>query len=253
MALIKVNFRSKVLLEETALNIILPEGCAEEDIPTVYLLHGMHGDHTLWCRKTNIERYAAERRMAIVMPDGENGFYTDMKYGKKHYSYVSEELVDYTRRVFRLSRRRERTFVAGLSMGGYGAFKLALTKPEVYSAAVSLSGCLDIISRLEDCKWHDIAVTIWGEDYANNARGTSSDLFYLIDRYRADPAALRPRLYSACGTEDELYAANIDFCRKIDGAGFDFRFSDAPGGHNWIFWDSHIVKALEFFLEKKLR
>ena len=145
MALIKVNFRSKVLLEETALNIILPEGCAEEDIPTVYLLHGMHGDHTLWCRKTNIERYAAERRMAIVMPDGENGFYTDMKYGKKHYSYVSEELVDY--RVFRLSRRRERTFVAGLSMGGYGAFRIALTKPEVYSAAVSLSGCLDILSK----------------------------------------------------------------------------------------------------------
>ena len=253
MALIKVNFRSKVLLEETALNIILPEGCAEEDIPTVYLLHGMHGDHTLWCRKTNIERYAAERRMAIVMPDGENGFYTDMKYGKKHYSYVSEELVDFTRRVFRLSRRRERTFVAGLSMGGYGAFRIALTKPEVYSAAVSLSGCLDILSRLDNCKWHDIAVAIWGEDYANSVRGTSGDLFYLIDRYREVPAALRPRLYAACGTEDELYAANIDFCRKIDGAGFDFRFSDAPGGHNWAFWDSHIVKALDFFLEKKLR
>lgn len=108
MALITVNFRSTVLSQETAVNIVLPEGCAEEDIPTVYLLHGMHGDHTSWCRKSNIERYAAERRLAIVMPDGENGFYTDMKYGKKHYTFVSEELVNYTRKVFRIIRTRHR-------------------------------------------------------------------------------------------------------------------------------------------------
>ena len=182
MALITVNFRSTVLSQETAVNIVLPEGCAEEDIPTVYLLHGMHGDHTSWCRKSNIERYAAERRLAIVMPDGENGFYTDMKYGKKHYTFVSEELVNYTRKVFRLSRRRERTFVAGLSMGGYGAFRLALTKPEQYSAAASLSGCLDIIARLDDCPWKNEATAIWGEDFASSARGTDSDLMYLLDR-----------------------------------------------------------------------
>lgn len=115
------------------------------------------------------------------MPDGENGFYTDMKYGKKHYTFVSEELVNYTRKVFRLSRRRERTFVAGLSMGGYGAFRLALTKPEQYSAAASLSGCLDIIARLDDCPWKNEATAIWGEDFASSARGTDSDLMYLLD------------------------------------------------------------------------
>lgn len=215
MALITVNFRSTVLSQETAVNIVLPEGCAEEDIPTVYLLHGMHGDHTSWCRKSNIERYAAERRLAIVMPDGENGFYTDMKYGKKHYTFVSEELVNYTRKVFRLSRRRERTFVAGLSMGGYGAFRLALTKPEQYSAAASLSGCLDIIARLDDCPWKNEATAIWGEDFASSARGTDSDLMYLLDRYREHPDAQRPRLFAACGTEDMLYSSNIDFCRRI--------------------------------------
>ena len=248
MALITVNFRSTVLSQETAVNIVLPEGCAEEDIPTVYLLHGMHGDHTSWCRKSNIERYAAERRLAIVMPDGENGFYTDMKYGKKHYTFVSEELVNYTRKVFRLSRRRERTFVAGLSMGGYGAFRLALTKPEQYSAAASLSGCLDIIARLDDCPWKNEATAIWGEDFASSARGTDSDLMYLLDRYREHPDAQRPRLFAACGTEDMLYSSNIDFCRRIEGCGFDFRFTESAGSHSWKFWEDNIVPALDFFL-----
>ena len=122
MALLTANFRSAELSHETAVNIILPEGCPEEDIPTVFLLHGMHGDHSSWVRKTCIERYAAERRLAVVMPDGENSFYADMKYGKKYFTYVSEELVDYVRKILRLSRKRERTFVCGLSMGGYGAF-----------------------------------------------------------------------------------------------------------------------------------
>lgn len=253
MALVTVNFRSTVLSQETAVNIVLPEGCAEEDIPTVYLLHGMHGDHTSWCRKSNIERYAAERRLAIVMPDGENGFYTDMKYGKKHYTFVSEELVNYTRKVFRLSRRRERTFVAGLSMGGYGAFRLALTKPEQYSAAASLSGCLDIIARLDDCPWKNEATAIWGEDFASSARGTDSDLMYLLDRYREHPDAQCPRLFAACGTEDMLYSSNIDFCRRIEGCGFDFRFTESAGSHSWKFWEDNIVPALDFFLEKKLK
>ena len=140
MALLTANFRSAALSHDTAVNIILPEGSPEEDFPTEFLLHGMHGDHSSWVRKTCIERYAAERRLAVVMPVGENSFYADMKYGKKSFTYVSEELGDYVRKIQRLSRKRERTFVCGLSMGGYGAFKLAMKKPEQYAAAASLSG-----------------------------------------------------------------------------------------------------------------
>ena len=149
MALLTANFRSAALAHETAVNILLPEGCPEEDIPTVFLLHGMHGDHSSWVRKTCIERYAAERRLAVVMPDGENSFYADMKYGKKYFTYVSEELVDYVRKILRLSRKRERTFVCGLSMGGYGAFKLAMKKPEQYAADPLCTPCIAKVEGLE--------------------------------------------------------------------------------------------------------
>ena len=138
-------------------------------------------------------------------------------------------------------------------MGGYGAFRLALTKPEQYSAAASLSGCLDIIARLDDCPWKNEATAIWGEDFASSARGTDSDLMYLLDRYREHPDAQRPRLFAACGTEDMLYSSNIDFCRRIEGCGFDFRFTESAGSHSWKFWEDNIVPALDFFLEKKLK
>ena len=82
MALFQGVFRSAALNQDTCFNVIIPQDCPKEELRTVYLLHGMHGDHTGWCRKTSIERYAQDRRLAIVMPDGENGFYTDMKYGK---------------------------------------------------------------------------------------------------------------------------------------------------------------------------
>ncbi len=250
MALITANFRSAELEQETLINVILPEDCPEEDIKTVYLLHGMHGDHSSWCRKTSIERYATDRRLAIVMPDGENGFYTDMKYGKRHFSYVSRELVDYTRRIFKLSRRRERTFIAGLSMGGYGAFLLALRCPEQYAAAASLSGCLDIATALPECDWLPQATAIWGEDCNTTLPGSDGDLLHLLDTYREKPAdAPRPRLFAVCGTEDSLYNGNLLFCERAKGTGIDFDFTSAPGNHRWKFWDKHIGPALDIFAE----
>ncbi len=248
MSLITVNFRSAQLEQETHINVILPEDCPEEDIKTVYLLHGMHGDHASWCRKTAIERYAIERHLAIVMPDGENGFYTDMKYGKRHFSYVSRELVDYTRRIFKLSRRRERTYIAGLSMGGYGAFLLALRRPEQYAAAASLSGCLDIATALPSCNWLPQATAIWGEGCRDTLPGSDGDLLHLLDGYKDAPAdAPRPRLFAACGTEDSLYAGNLLFCERARGTGIDLAFTSAPGNHTWQFWDTHIIPALDMF------
>lgn len=250
MALLTVEFKSAVLGHETPLNIILPETCPEEDIPTVFLLHGMHGDHSSWCRKTSIERYAYNRGLAVVMPDGENGFYTDMKYGKKHYTYASEEVVDYTRRILRLSRRRERTFVCGLSMGGYGAFKLGLSKPETFSAAASLSGSLDIASHFGEEDWRHDAEMIWGEDCDTSFPSGESDLFALLGRFSADPALPRPRLYAACGTEDYLFPSNEKFRLAASSSELEFRYETDRGAHTWAFWDKYVTHALDFFLEK---
>ncbi len=250
MALFHGVFRSAALNQDTCFNIIIPQDCPKEEIKTVYLLHGMHGDHTGWCRKTAIERYAQDRRIAIVMPDGENGFYTDMKYGKKHYTYVAEELVDYTRRIFRLSEKRENTFICGLSMGGYGALRLALMKPEQYGAAASLSGCVDIVDRLKGNNFGREAVAIWGEEYATCVKGTDGDTLYLIDRLQADPSIVKPRLFACCGKQDFLYENNLRLRDYMKDKDFDFTFEDGDGVHNWEFWDKWVVRALDFFLEK---
>ncbi len=246
MALITAEFRSKALSHDTPITVILPEDCPKDNIPTLYLLHGMHGNNSSWARKTLIERYANERKIAVVCPDGENGFYTDMKYGKKFYTYVADELVDYTRRVFRLSTERDNTYICGLSMGGYGALRLALMKPEQYCAAASLSGCVDILASLKNCLWPAEAKNIWGDDYYENAKETDADIMWLVDHFPADRP--KPRLYAACGTEDGLYKQNLtlrDFMKDKD---FDFEFEDGSGVHDWKFWNTWVEVAIDHML-----
>lgn len=246
MAFINVTFRSHALNIDTPFSVILPENCEREDIPTLYLLHGMYGNHSSWERKTAVERYANKRRIAVVMPDGENGFYQDMKYGKNYFAYVSEELVDYTRRIFRLSVKRENTFICGLSMGGYGAFNLALRRPDQYAAAASLSGCVDILARLQSCPWEREAKAIWGEDYKNTVQGSVSDNKWLMENFEA--ASPKPRLFACCGKQDILYEDNLAFRDYMRTQPFDYTYEEGEGIHDWVFWDTWLPRALEFLM-----
>ncbi len=251
MALLKATFRSSSLNMDTCFNVILPESCSEEDIPTLYLLHGMHGNHSHWVRKSRIEQYANDRKIAVIMPDGENSYYTDMKYGKDFYTYLADELVDYTRRIFKISRKREKTFICGLSMGGYGAVRTALKKPEQYAAAASLSGVLDIANRVKSCSWTREASAIWGDNFKAELAGSDADLLWLIKSF--PETAPRPRIYSACGRQDSLYNDNITFRDYMytvgQEKGFDFKYEEGDGIHNWDFWNKWVVNAIDFMLE----
>src|SRR4051812_22076552 len=154
MALLRWDFFSDALSLSTSMTVILPQptstqigmtGDAGDEAPAVlYLLHGLSDDDTIWLRRTSIERYAAPLGLAVVMPQVHRSFYTDEAYGGRYWTFVSEELPELVARFFRVSERREDTFVAGLSMGGYGALKLALRQPERFAAAASLSGALDV-------------------------------------------------------------------------------------------------------------
>lgn len=252
MALIQATFRSGSLNMDTCFDIILPESCPEEDITTLYLLHGMHGNHSHWVRKTCIEQYANDRKIAVIMPDGENSFYTDMKYGKRFYTFIADELVDYTRRILKLSRKREKTFICGLSMGGYGAVRTALKKPDQYAAAASLSGCLDIVNSVQICDWTKEAAAIWGDNFKTDTAGSDADLFELIKSFPDDMP--RPRIYSACGRQDFLYTENItfrDFMNTVGKEkGFDFKHEEGEGIHNWVFWNKWVVPAIDFMIQR---
>src|SRR5262247_490501 len=156
MALMHCHFFSQVLGLMSTMSVILPDPLPTETratlasqrprYPTLYLLHGMSDDHTVWQRRTSIERYVAGRNLAVVMPAVHRSFYTDSLTGQRYWTFISEELPALARHFFPLSTRRAETYVAGLSMGGYGAFKLALTYPERYAAAASLSGALDVVA-----------------------------------------------------------------------------------------------------------
>jgi putative tributyrin esterase len=209
-------------------------------VPVLYLLHGLSDDCTIWERRTSIERYASERGIAVVMPEVRRSFYTDEAVGEKYWTFVSEELPQLLARTFRISTAREDTFVAGLSMGGFGAFKLALNHPERFAAAASLSGALDPTALdLSEHAGH-LAERIWsGQDIA----GTADDLMGLLRS--ADPTTL-PRLFLDCGTEDHLVTQNQAFIDLAEERSVDLTSRLRPGIHAWDFWDRGIQDVLDW-------
>lgn len=152
----QVGFFADTLGVNTSLVVLLPQpaltqiGVApvvrEHGTPVLYLLHGLSDDSSIWTRLTSIERYAGELGVAVVMPQVERSFYCDMANGDAYWTFLSEELPAVVAANFKVSTAREDTFVAGLSMGGYGAFKWALRQPERFGAAASLSGALDVVA-----------------------------------------------------------------------------------------------------------
>jgi S-formylglutathione hydrolase FrmB len=258
MALIDCKFFSETLGMCSSLRVILPETTRERSgdnkvshagaagFPghkTLYLLHGMSDDESVWTRSTCIERYATAVGLAVVMPNVHRSFYANMRHGYRYWDFVSQELLEKARDFFPLSSAREDNFVAGLSMGGHGAFKLALRLPEVFSAAASLSGVTDAI-EFRESRAVDYAL-IFGEH--GPARGSEHDLFHLATALAASGAP-RPRLYQCCGTEDFLLTQNRALRDHLQPLGFDYVYAEDPGNHDWAYWDRAIERTLKWLL-----
>jgi putative tributyrin esterase len=253
MALLDCHFFSQVLGLVCTMNVILPDPVTSGEgatppprshkYPTLYLLHGMSDDHTTWQRRTSIERYVEPLDLAVVMPAVQRSFYTDMVAGGRYWTFISEEVPALARHYFPLSEVRDQNYVAGVSMGGYGAFKLALTYPERYAAAASLSGALDVIqlARAEEEAGAQELKSIFGAASAL-ARGPN-DLFYLAERV-VEQRGPRPALYQWCGTEDFLYADNVRFHEHTQRSGLSVTYAEGPGGHEWSCWDEQIQHVL---------
>jgi putative tributyrin esterase len=253
MALIHCNFFSQVLGLMSTMSVILPDlrpldvgatpRIRQERYPTLYLLHGLSDDHTIWLRRTSIERYAEGLNLAVVMPAVQRSFYTDMVVGQRYWTFISEEVPALACHFFPLSKVRDENYVAGLSMGGYGAFKLALTYPQRYAAAASLSGTLDVVrlARAEQAAGQSELKHIFGE--ANALADSPHDLFYLSAQI-VEQGRPRPSLYQWCGTEDFLYADNMNFREHTESLGLAVTYEEGPGGHEWSCWDAQIQRVL---------
>jgi len=248
MALLTCHFFSDALGVSTAATVVLPQatqaqigmrGVADDAPPPVlYLLHGLSDDETIWTRRTSIERYAARHGVAVVMPRGGRSFYADEVHGGRYWTHLTQELPRVVASFLRVSTRREDTFVAGLSMGGYGALKWALREPHRFAAAASLSGALDVVGDAH--LWDAEVPQVWG----GQAPGPDDDVVGLVAQ--ADPAAL-PALYVACGTEDFLHASNLRWLEAANARGVAVTTDvEGPGDHTWEYWDATIQDVLEW-------
>ena len=248
MAHLVVDYYADALGVQTRMHVLLPQRLAAGKAKTLYLLHGMSDDEGTWMRRTSIERYAEEKGLAVVMPDGGLGWYTDMYRGLAWFRFISEELPALCRRFFPiLSDKREDTWIGGNSMGGYGALKCALRAPRTFSKVISLSGALDAADTAIN---NTVPATrrYWEDVFgpAEDVSGSENDLFAAATAL-TDPA-LRPRIYMWCGTEDFLYAQNIRMRDHLRALGYDLMYEESPGDHQWQHWDKKIADALDWLL-----
>ena len=246
MALVRCDFFSEVLEVGTSRTVLLPQASEDQvgvtgtqrtgDFPVLYLLHGLSDDSTAWLRYTSIERYAAPLGLAVVMPQVQRSFDAEEVHGERFFTFLAEELPEVVRRFFRVSGEREDTFVAGLSMGGYGALKWALHRPGHFAAAASLSGALDLEAISQD-EWRKPLI----QRVFDGRIGPQDDLFALLED--ADVESL-PSLYVGCGTEDHLYEQNLRFVDEATAAGVDVQVDFRAGEHEWGVWDATIRDVL---------
>ena len=250
MAFCELHLYSQALGLQTTVYAIIPQKKASGEIgiekaetegkfKCLYLLHGLSDDHTIWMRRTSIERYAEAAGIAVIMPFGDRSFYSDMVHGGRYYTYIAKELPLLMRSFFNISDKREDNFIAGLSMGGYGALKIGLKNPENYAAVASLSGVADIIKRKET--FASALKAVYGE---NIDIPETDDLFYLAKE--TDKCDVKPKIFMGVGTEDGLYPENVELKKCFEGLSYDFTYKESYGGHSWLFWDEYIKYVLEW-------
>ena len=246
---LEMNFNSAELGRQTQIYILLPD---KSDTPckTLWLLHGLTDNHTAWLRFTSIERYAAEHRLAVIMPNGDRSWYTDIAYNANYFSFITKELPQLCFKTFsQLSQKREDNIIAGLSMGGYGALKMAFSCPEQYGSCISLSGALDITAKDPDSNFSEWK-SIFGYEIQDplELKGSKHDLFALASNAKSEKKAL-PKLYIWCGTGDDLLVANLSFDRHLSELDIPHKFEVSEGEHSWKWWDKQIQGALDWILK----
>ena len=262
MALGQFDFYSNSLRRAVSFNILLPNDCATQGnvhynrkMKTLYLLHGYSGNNKSWLLSSFIEELSCRYNMAVVFPNGENCFYIDGQgVGSAYCNYVGEELVEYTRKVFGLSKDKEDTYIAGLSMGGFGAIHVGLAYPDTFGGIVGLSSAL-IVHNIAGKK-EGFADPIADYHYYHTVFGDLDQLvessnnpeFQIMELQKASREI--PAIYMACGTEDFLLEENRLFHRFLINHRVPVTYIESPGAHDWKFWNHYLEPSIQWLLER---
>ena len=261
MAYFDFNYYSMALRKRVCVNVILPEMGKKEpgvgigdkgEYKTLYLFHGLSGNRTDWMRRSSIERYAEKYSIAVVMPEVDRSWYSNTQYGANYFDYVAKELPEVCRGYFKgMSDKREDNFVAGLSMGGYGAAKVALTYPENYGGFVALSGALDITRKNRPVNFDE-----WQSIFDYNMKspleleGSEHDIYTLVRR-NYERGMEFPKMFIWCGTEDDpgILENNQRMHFLLEELNIEHVYKESEGDHSWHWWDMHIRDGLKFLFE----
>ena len=260
MALLHVDFYSKALKRITTFNALIPmdtiEAPGQEEAPkgpmkALYLLHGYSGNYTDWVAGSNIRELSMKHNIAVFMPSCDNFFYLDdTDMGALYAEYIGNELVEFTRRMFPLTGRKEDTAIGGLSMGGYGAVRNGLKYSHNFGRIIALSSALityniagiptDYKNPIADYKYY---ARVFGD--VNRLLGSDRDPEALVAGMKEKGQNI-PEIYMACGTEDFLLNENRRFHQFLVSEGVEHVYMESPGVHDWKFWNEYIEKAVEW-------
>ncbi|MFH1447134.1 MAG: alpha/beta hydrolase family protein [Chloroflexota bacterium] len=253
MALIHLDHVSESVKVNLPLNIILPDpgrinGVPVRDRKVLYLLHGLSDDASAWQRYSSIETIAAAYGLVVVMPSVGRSFYIDQPNGQSYFTYLIEELPQYLSDVFNITPKREDTLIAGVSMGGYGAFKAAFLHPARFYAAASFSGALslEILRAIPNDPRQEEFTYLFGD--LEKLNGSEHDPAVWLKRASENPSAL-PRLFIACGWQDDLYPLNKMFYEACNSLGVNVNYHEEDGKHDWPFWDLQIKRFLKAVID----
>lgn len=259
MAVFQITYACDALWRSVDLTVILPvEAPGQPDrvkpdrFKTLYLLHGFGGNRNDWMNYTPLRDLAERYDLAIVLPDAENSFYVDSPALPFRYGTLIREIVDFTRRVFPLSDKREDTFIGGLSMGGFGALRLGSLYHDMFSKVFSFSGAFiidDIAGKGPGYQDLIANYDYYSRTFGDLSRVKGSELDPLACLDAAIAAGEAPAVYQACGTEDFLYAENQAMRAELEQRGISFEYHEMPGMHDWVFWNKNLEPALQWLLQ----
>lgn len=263
MSLFQIHTFSRVLRLSVGINVVIPEPGTtfgdpreqEKTFPVLYLLHGLSDDETIWERRTSIERYADERRIAVVMPCAGRSWYTDAaRGGYRYFEFIANELPEIIHYYFKnVSRKREDTFIGGNSMGGYGSMKIGLTYPERFSAILGFSGAYDLYACINTAARQEEFALLFGS--VEGIRDSKDDLFRIASeaaaRAKSDPSVKLPAIYMCVGADDFLLNCNRAFRDHLAKLAIPAVYEESDGNHDWRFWDRFLPKALDFAIGKR--
>jgi putative tributyrin esterase len=253
MALVRIDHVPVTVKGTLPLVVILPDPEENGKVElakrkVLYLLHGLSEDASAWQRYTCIETVAAAYGLVVVMPSGGRSFYINQPNGQAYFSYLTEELPRFLAEVFNLAPRREKTFIAGSSMGGYGAFKAALQRPELYAAAASFSGVLSlaVLQLLPDTDPRkDEFALLFGD--LEKLAGSEHDPAVWLERAAKNTSQL-PRLFISVSRQEDIYPLSGMFHEACQSLGIQSEYHEEDGGHDWLFWDGQIRRFLSAVL-----